>query len=154
MDVITAVVLVPVWASLIGCGGDSTGPERVRIVQGSDHNLVRVGKCIVPVREQFVGCAKVAYPRTNLRELLPKPGAPFAVHFRATARVQRVLLATDGGKQRRLTDDRFDLQCIDSACNTRVAVSGALLRMSRRADVLRIVLHYDDRVVGADLVLG
>jgi len=154
MGTITAVVLVPIWGSLIGCGGDSTAPERVRIVQGSDHNLVRVGKCTVPVREQFVGCREVAYPRTDLRELLPKPGAPFAVHFPATARVQRVLLATDAGKQRRLTDDRFDLQCIDSACRTEFPVSGALLRRSRRADVLRIVFHYNDQVVGADLALG
>jgi hypothetical protein len=110
MGEITAVVLMLVWGSLIGCGGDGTAPERVRIVQGSDHNLARVGKCGVPVREQFVGCRKVAYPRTNLRELLPKPGASFVVHFRATARVQRALLMTDGGKQRRLTDDRFDLR--------------------------------------------
>jgi hypothetical protein len=42
---------------------------------------------------------------------------------------------------------------IDSVCKTEFAVSGALLRMSRRADVLRIVLHYEDQVVGADLVL-
>jgi hypothetical protein len=151
---ITAVVLTIVGASLTGCGGDSGAPERVRVVQGSDHNLVRVGRCGLPAGRRFVGCRNVRYPRTSLRELLPEPARSFAVHFRSTARAQRLLLATEGDKDRRLTDDRFDLQCIDSVCLTEFPVSGALLRKSRRADVLRIVLHYEDQVVGADLVLG